>query len=187
MAQTQESVERKRDLIGGNSPNADKFDIHFQALCSAVEQEKFEKARSIFENQTHVNVNGVNADGFTLLDLAFMTGNQSMLNLVVTHGGKEGAFFPSSEAVSAHLLSLTTESRKQVEKFNQLVKLTLGGGAPPTTLTQVQLKECEKQLTLWQKRLTIMKKLKVGFDNAVCPHAPVEVIASVTGANTVHV
>ena len=78
MSQIQDS-ERKRDLGGGShathSPgagSADKFDIHFQALCSAVEQEKFEKARSILENQTHVNVNGVNADGFTLLDLAFM-------------------------------------------------------------------------------------------------------------------
>ena len=187
MAQVQDPVDRRRELTGGSSPNADKFDIHFQALCSAVEQEKFEKARSILENQTHVNVNGVNADGFTLLDLAFMTGNQALLNLVVTHGGKEGAFFPSSEAVSAHLLSLTTESRKQVEKFNQLVKLTLGGAAPATTLTQVQLKECEKQLTLWQKRLAVMKKLKTGFDNSVCPHAPVEVAASVTGSASVHV
>ena len=44
-----------------------------------------------------MNVNGVNGDGFTLLDLAFMTGNQSLLNLVVHHGGKEGAFFPSPE------------------------------------------------------------------------------------------
>ena len=71
--------------------------VFFQALCSAVEQEKIEKVRSILENQTHVNVNGVNGDGFTLLDLAFMTGNQSLLNLVVHHGGKEGAFFPSPE------------------------------------------------------------------------------------------
>ena len=116
MAQISDSgLERRREGGGGggSSPGGgggDKFDIHFQALCSAVEQEKFEKARSILENQTHVNVNGVNADGFTLLDLAFMTGNQAMLNLVVTHGGKEGAFFPSAEAVSAHLLSLTTES-----------------------------------------------------------------------------
>ena len=192
MAQISDTgLERRRDVGGGggSSPGGggDKFDIHFQALCSAVEQEKFEKARSILENQTHVNVNGVNADGFTLLDLAFMTGNQSMLNLVVTHGGKEGAFFPSSEAVSAHLLSLTTESRKQVEKFNQLVKLTMGGAAPATTLTQVQLKECEKQLSLWQKRLAVMKKLKAGFDNSVCPHAPLEVVASVTGATTVNV
>ena len=158
-----------------------------QALCSAVEQEKCEKARAILENQTHVNVNGVNGDGFTLLDLAFMTGNPAMLSLVVTHGGKEGAFFPSPEAVSAHLLSLTTESRKQVEKFNQLVKLTSSGAAPAGALSQVQLKECEKQLSLWQKRLANMKRLKTGFDGAVCPHAPVEVAASVTGATTIHV
>ena len=187
----QDTMNRPRELFedtaGSAAAGADKFDIHFQALCSAVEQEKFEKARSILENQTHVNVNGINGDGFTLLDLAFMTGNPALLQLIVTHGGKEGAFFPSPESVSAHLLSLTTESRKQVEKFNQLVKLTMGGAAPTTSLTQVQLKECEKQLTLWQKRLSIMKKLKTGFDNAVCPHAPSEVISSVTGAHTVNV
>ena len=33
-------------------------------------------------------------------------------------------------------------------------------------LSQVQLKEGEKQLTLWQKRLTTMKKLKAGFDSS---------------------
>ncbi len=40
-----------------------------QALCSAVEQERLEKVRSILETQTHVNVNGVNGDGFTLLGI----------------------------------------------------------------------------------------------------------------------
>ena len=52
---------------------------------------------------------------------------------------------------------------------------------------QVQLKEGEKQLTLWQKRLNVLKKLKAGFDSAGCPHAPVEVLASVTGSNNIHI
>jgi hypothetical protein len=50
-----------------------------------------------------------------------MTGNQALLGLVVHHGGKEGAFFPSAESVSAHLLSLITESRKQVQQFKYLI------------------------------------------------------------------
>ena len=68
-----------------------------------------------------------------------MTGNQALVGLVVHHGGKEGAFFPSAESVSAHLLSLITESRKQVEKFNQLVKMTTanGGQMVANTLSQV--------------------------------------------------
>ena len=42
------------------------------------------------------------------------------------------------QAVSAHLLSLIVESRKQVEKFSQLVKMTnSGGGQLNTTLSQV--------------------------------------------------
>jgi hypothetical protein len=70
-----------------------------------------------------------------------MTGNQPLLGLVVHHGGKEGAFFPSAEAVSAHLLSLITESRKQVEKFNQLVKMTANGTGQmvANTLSQVDM------------------------------------------------
>jgi hypothetical protein len=74
------------------------------------------------------------------LDLAFMTGNQALVGLVVHHGGKEGAFFPSAEAVSAHLLSLITESRKQVEKFNQLLKMTANNAGQmvvANTLSQV--------------------------------------------------
>ena len=42
-------------------------------------------------------------------------------------------------------------------------------------------------MTLWQKRLATMKKLKAGFDSAGCPHAPVEVQASVTGSNCINV
>ena len=47
---------------------------------------------------------------------------QALLNLVVHHGGKEGAFFPSPEAVSAHLLSLIMESRKQVGFKHNFIK-----------------------------------------------------------------
>ena len=63
-----------KNCILGNYLKIFELRFVFQALCSAVEQEKLEKVRSILENQTHVNVNGVNGDGFTLLDLAFMTG-----------------------------------------------------------------------------------------------------------------
>ena len=43
--------------------------IAFQALCNAVEHEKFEKAKSILEQHAHLRLDGINSDGFTPLDL----------------------------------------------------------------------------------------------------------------------
>jgi hypothetical protein len=47
----------------------------FQALCNAVEHEKFEKAKSILEQHPDLRLDGINSDGFTPLDL--VRGNQS--------------------------------------------------------------------------------------------------------------
>ena len=43
--------------------------IPFQALCNAVEHEKFEKAKSILEQHPDLRLDGINSDGFTPLDL----------------------------------------------------------------------------------------------------------------------
>ena len=46
-----------------------EIDIHFQALCNAVEHEKLEKAKSILEQHPDLRLDGINGDGFTPLDL----------------------------------------------------------------------------------------------------------------------
>jgi phosphodiesterase/alkaline phosphatase D-like protein len=53
--------------------------------------------------------------------------------------------------------------------------------AAAASLTPAQLKECEKQQTLWHKRLVSLKKMLTGFEASGCPHAPSSVFASVTG------
>lgn len=156
--------------------------IHFHALCSAVEHEKFEKARAILESGSlgtaAADLSRTNPDGFTPLDLAFMTGRQDLLKLVIAHGGRGGGVFPSSEAVSTHLLYLIGESRKQVEKFGQL---TSSHSNQVANLSHAQLKECEKQRSLWQKRMSTLKRLRSGFDSSGCPHAPAALEIGVVG------
>ena len=60
-------------------------DIHFSALCNAIEHEKLEKAKAILETHPSLMLDVANNDGFTPLDLAFMTGNQDMLRLLINH------------------------------------------------------------------------------------------------------
>ena len=68
-----------------NSANSSTADIHFSALCNAIEHEKLEKARAILETHPSLHLDSPNNDGFTPLDLAFMTGNQEMLKLLMNH------------------------------------------------------------------------------------------------------
>jgi hypothetical protein len=166
----------------------DSASIHFHALCNAVEHERLEKCRAILESskvhERELDLGNTNADGFTPLDLAFMTGKREIIDLILDHGGTEGGAFANPIAVSAHLQSLAAESKKQVEKFGQL---TSGVGHAHTQLSHAQLKECEKQRTLWQKRMATLKRLKQGFEAGGCPHAPDRVEVSVTGPTEVSV
>ena len=120
----------------------DSASIHFHALCNAVEHERLEKCRAILESSKlrddrELDLGRANADGFTPLDLAFMTGKRDIIDLILEHGGKEGGRFKAPAEVSAHLQSLASESKKQVEKFGQL---TSGVGHAHTQLSQAQLK-----------------------------------------------
>ena len=64
-------------------------DIHFTALCNAIEHEKLEKARAILETHPSLHLDVANNDGFTPLDLAFMTGNNDILKLLISHRPEE--------------------------------------------------------------------------------------------------
>lgn len=60
-------------------------DIHFTALCNAIEHEKLEKTKAILETHPLLALDHANNDGFTPLDLAFMTGNQEILKILINH------------------------------------------------------------------------------------------------------
>ena len=65
--------------------SAMSVDIHFQALCNAVENEKVDKIRSILDHNPHLDVTERNSDKLTPLDIAFMLANQEILGILVRH------------------------------------------------------------------------------------------------------
>jgi len=82
-----------------------------------------------------------------------------------------------------------------VDKFGQLIKAaassSASGGsqlaAAAQQLTPAQLRECEKQQTLWQKRLATLKRLRSGLEAAGRPHAPAAVEVEVVSSTSVTV
>ncbi len=162
------------------------MDVHFQALCNAVEHERADKCRSILRAAPHMNLRSANADGFTPLELAFMTGRQELVSMMLEAGGAEGEDGPSAEVAAARLGALIHESKRQVDKFGQLIKAARSSGhAAAAQLSHAQLRECEKQQTLWQKRAATLTRLKAGLEASGRPHVPARAEAAVIGSDRV--
>ncbi|ALC47784.1 CG6954 [Drosophila busckii] len=64
--------------------------LHLHALFSAVEHGHLEKARTILES-TDVDVNSINTDGLSALDVAVLSNNRSMTKMLLQHGALEGS------------------------------------------------------------------------------------------------
>uniref|UniRef100_A0A1A9X1B1 ANK_REP_REGION domain-containing protein n=1 Tax=Glossina brevipalpis TaxID=37001 RepID=A0A1A9X1B1_9MUSC len=63
---------------------------HLHALFSAVEHGHLDKARTILES-TDINVNSINTDGLSPLDVAVLNNNRSMTKMLLQHGALEGS------------------------------------------------------------------------------------------------
>ena len=96
-------------------------DIHFSALCNAIEHEKCEKARAILETHPALLLDQNNNDGFTPLDLAFMTGNQEILKLLIHHRHDEH----SGKKRSSHLTLIFQSSHHPTLIFQSTLNPTL--------------------------------------------------------------
>ncbi|XP_022242200.1 ankyrin repeat and fibronectin type-III domain-containing protein 1-like [Limulus polyphemus] len=153
-----------------------KFNIDLQALFVAVEQEHVERARSILET-TDVDVNSINGDGFNTLDIAVMTNCVLMVKMLQYHGGKESKRFSTKESRASQLISLVNEAERCEEDLSACVYNT----TISTSLSAALLKEKERQLTLWQRRLNLLKKMQNGFERIRPPDPPKYVQLKVVG------
>ncbi|XP_037301789.1 uncharacterized protein LOC119192046 [Manduca sexta] len=66
-----------------------QVNIHLHALFAAVEHGYLDKARNILES-TDVDVNSLNADGLSPLDVAVLSTNRPLVKMLMEFGAKEG-------------------------------------------------------------------------------------------------
>ncbi|KAH9413373.1 Ankyrin-repeat and fibronectin type III domain-containing 1 [Dermatophagoides pteronyssinus] len=139
-------------------------------LFSAVENEHFDRTRMIIET-TNVDVNCTNSDGFTPLDIATMLLNLSLIKYLQSCGAREGDL-----CIGVGQLSI-------------LQPLPLSSSTTTTTTTSITgnlssalIKEKERQIMFWQRRLKLLQRLKKGFDLLQPPPPPLSVHVQVAGA-----
>ncbi|KAG8179257.1 hypothetical protein JTE90_006156 [Oedothorax gibbosus] len=159
-----------------------KINIDLQALYVSVEHEHLERARSILAT-TDVNVNCVNSDGFTPLDIAVMILDISMAKLLQSYGARESTRFRTRESKLGQLLSLVKEAERCVDELTTCVLSAATAG----TLSMALLKEKEKQLTLWRRRQTLLWRMRSGFEKLKVPGAPASVTLEVVGTKAIKV
>ncbi|XP_025991314.1 uncharacterized protein LOC105195024 isoform X5 [Solenopsis invicta] len=169
------------------------------ALFAAVEHGHLDKARTILES-TDVDINSVNSDGLSPLDVAVLSNNRPLAKMLVAFGAQEGNQFKSPESLGSHLASLLSEAEHRVQ---ELGGSTSGSGGttllePPSShrasfstqhnnLTACGGSTEDKQLALWERRARALRKMLLGFDQARPPDMPFLVAVDVTETTSVTV
>ncbi|XP_069999983.1 ankyrin repeat and fibronectin type-III domain-containing protein 1 isoform X4 [Penaeus vannamei] len=145
-----------------------KINIHLHALFAAVEHGQLEKARSILDHN-QLDINSVNNDGANVLDVAVMNNHVALAKMLQQAGAMESNG-GGVERRLHHLNELVAVAERRREELNS----ALSGGAHG--------RETERQRVLWDRRVKMLRTMKMGLEQMKPPNAPsaatVEVIDS---------
>ena len=122
-----------------------------------MEENQFEQLKILLE-QNNFNVNALNSDGFSVLDLAVLLNNRPMTKLLLQHKA-QSANFPS-ENIENHLAALLSDSEKKLSQINS---------SSSTSSSSVGL-ETEKIIV--EKRIKLIRKMVNGYQKLRKPDAP---------------
>ncbi|EDW43225.1 GM26455 [Drosophila sechellia] len=171
--------------------------LHLHALFSAVEHGHLEKARTILES-TDVDVNSINNDGLSALDLAVLSNNRSMTRMLLQHGAVEGSQF-SVDTIGTKLNGLLKDAESRIHDLSgpeglcppvfasrpSISSIIIGNSS--ASVTGCTGSEVEKQIGIWERRVKGLRRLQLGWDQARPPDAPASVVVDVTGDNSISV
>ncbi|KAI8494838.1 Ankyrin-repeat and fibronectin type III domain-containing 1, partial [Branchiostoma belcheri] len=129
-------------------------------LFDSVELQDLDAVRSLLNSPHCPDINSINEEGFTPLDVAVMTNNVPMSKMLITAGAVDNPRFSCPEARGLHLATLVSEAERKVDNIMQQV-VNMG---PPTSAQQQ--KEQEQQLKSWEWRFRLLKRMKAGFEHA---------------------
>ncbi|XP_071796997.1 uncharacterized protein [Asterias amurensis] len=174
------------DVDGGGKDRTKRYSKQMtdsQALFEAVEHQDLDTARLVLETNG-LDVNLVNDDEFTALDIAVMTNNMPMARLLLSCGARENPRFLMKDARATKLNTLINEAEGQVQDMTTRVVHTGLGNSTGSTGSS---KDLEKQLRDWEWRFRLLKRMKTGFEHARVPDHPACVILSTASSTSLQV
>ncbi|XP_005111208.2 ankyrin repeat and fibronectin type-III domain-containing protein 1, partial [Aplysia californica] len=138
------------------------------SLFDAVEQQDLDLVKVILDSN-FVDINSLNSENLTVLDIAVMTNNIPIAKMLLTKGAKESPVFQRGDCRVQRLESLVGEAEK---RMIDLTAAVLNGSSGNANISPAQQKENEKQLSYWEFRHRLLKRMKSGYDHARPPEPP---------------
>ncbi|XP_073815069.1 ankyrin repeat and fibronectin type III domain containing protein wide awake isoform X4 [Musca autumnalis] len=194
---TTSANNRRESLLSPSSTRRNKLSRIINALFSAVEHGHLDKARTILES-TDVDVNSINTDGLSPLDVAVLSNNRSMTKMLLQHGALEGSQF-SVDSIGTKLNGLLKDAEIRIHDLSGLEGTCQPSfssrpsissiiiGNTGSSVTGCTGNEVDKQIGIWERRVKGLRRLLLGWDQARPPDAPASVIVDVTGENSIQV
>uniref|UniRef100_A0A182VZM8 Ras-associating domain-containing protein n=1 Tax=Anopheles minimus TaxID=112268 RepID=A0A182VZM8_9DIPT len=184
-----------------------QINIHLHALFSAVEHGHLEKARTILES-TDVDVNSLNSDGLTPLDVAVLSNNRSMTKMLLQQGALENAHsvHAANSNMGLHLNNLLCDAEATIHELGNFdgnqpgmtstERTGSGANAGKTTfsniigssgpsVTSCTGSEIDKQVGLWERRVKGLRRMILGWEQTKPPDVPNRIDIDVTGCSAV--
>ncbi|XP_052740268.1 uncharacterized protein LOC112046488 isoform X3 [Bicyclus anynana] len=166
------------------------------ALFAAVEHGYIDKARNILES-TDVDVNSLNPDGLSPLDVAVLACNRQLARMLMEFGAKEGTQFKTAEALGSHLRRLSREAESRLHEIagylpergcrEDVCRSTASGQAGTMGCAGGTGSEKDKQTQHWERRVRTLKRLVQGWQQARVPTILSAPDLEVCGAHSVTV
>uniref|UniRef100_A0A182JU75 Ras-associating domain-containing protein n=1 Tax=Anopheles christyi TaxID=43041 RepID=A0A182JU75_9DIPT len=177
-------------------------------LFSAVEHGHLEKARTILES-TDVDVNSLNSDGLTPLDVAVLSNNRSMTKMLLQQGAIENAHsvHAANSNMGLHLNNLLCDAEATVHELGNFDGSQAGGmagnertgsgpnagkttfsniiGSSGPSVTSCTGSEIDKQVGLWERRVKGLRRMILGWEQTKPPDVPNRIDIDVTGCSAV--
>lgn len=139
-----------------------------------------DKVRSILEN-TDVDVNSLNSDGLSALDIAVLMNNRQMAKLLLQHGALPGpqsntdnlgnylnSLMFDAEQKLHHLAGLSESAAAQAVNTRASFSSIIGSTSQSCTGT-----ESERQMGVWERRIRGLRRMIRGWQLIEIPDPPI--------------
>ncbi|XP_055322318.1 uncharacterized protein LOC129578170 isoform X3 [Sitodiplosis mosellana] len=190
------SISRRESLLSPSAGRRAKQQRYVAALFSAVENGHLEKARTILES-TDVDINSLNSDGLSPLDVAVLSNNRSLTKMLLQHGATEGNKFKSTDSLGNHLNNLLREAENRIQELSGIedtpqapfstrasFSSIIGTAYAGPSVSGCTGTETDKQIGMWERRIKGLRRMLLGWDQTKPPDPPNFIGIDVTSTNS---